>query len=390
MQTLTFAKSEYDAVIVGARCAGAATALLLARAGAGVLVIDKDAYGADTISTHALMRTGVLLLERWGVGSGIRKAGTPPVRQARFIYGPDEITIPIKPDSAVEALYAPRRTVLDRLLVDAAMDAGAVFSFKTPLEALTFDNTGRVRGAIARASDGTCRNISANIVIGADGRQSLVAEQVKANTIVSKSERTALVFGYFTGIDDQGYQWGYRKDNAIGAIPTNFGQHCLFASVPKRAFRETFGAGLLDGLIHQFRAHDPRLADQIDTGGMDGELRRFGGAPGHLRQACGPGWALVGDAGYFKDPLTAHGMTDALRDADLLARALCAGTEEALAAYQRTRDALSLPFLEVTAEIASFRWNPTTIRALHHRLNEAMKLEYASLARSTPTLKSAA
>ncbi len=111
---------KYDAVIVGARCAGAATALLLARAGARVLVVDKGAYGTDTLSTHALMRGAVLQLARWGVLPPIVSAGTPPIRSTTFSYVEEDVTVAIEPRYGVDALYAPRRTLLDRSLVDAA------------------------------------------------------------------------------------------------------------------------------------------------------------------------------------------------------------------------------------------------------------------------------
>src|SRR5262245_52988386 len=115
----------HDVIVVGARVAGAATAMLLARQGLRVLLVDRDRYGTDTLSTHALMRGSVFLLSRWGLLDRLVEAGTPPVRQTRFDYGTDSVTVGIKPTRGVEALYAPRRTVLDRVLVDAAEAAGA-------------------------------------------------------------------------------------------------------------------------------------------------------------------------------------------------------------------------------------------------------------------------
>src|SRR5262245_66498210 len=115
---------RYDVVIVGARAAGAATALLLPRQGLRVLVIDRGRYGSDTLSTHALMRGAVFQLHRWGLLDRIKALGTPAIRSASFHYGDDVLEVPVKPRDGVEALYAPRRTVLDQLLVDAATEAG--------------------------------------------------------------------------------------------------------------------------------------------------------------------------------------------------------------------------------------------------------------------------
>ena len=120
---------DYDVVIVGARAAGAATAVLLARQGMRVLVVDRDRYGTDTLSTHALMRGGVLLLSRWGLLDQIVDAGTPAIRRTTFYYGAETVSVAIKPSPGVDALYAPRRTLLDRVLVDAAVAAGAEVRF---------------------------------------------------------------------------------------------------------------------------------------------------------------------------------------------------------------------------------------------------------------------
>src|SRR6188472_157530 len=124
---------DYDVVIVGARCAGAATALLLARRGLRVLAIDRGHYGSDTVSTHALMRAGVLQLSRWGVLEAVTTAGTPVIRSTSFHYADEVTAVQIKPQPSMEGLYAPRRTVLDRILVDAARKAGAEITFETQL-----------------------------------------------------------------------------------------------------------------------------------------------------------------------------------------------------------------------------------------------------------------
>ena len=151
---------SYDVVVVGARAAGAATAMLLARQGRRVLLLDRDRYGADTLSTHALMRGGVFLLSRWGLLDRIVEAGTPPVRQTRFDYGTDSATVAIKPTPGVQALYAPRRTVLDPVLVHAAVAAGAQVRFGVDVAGLLRDDSGRVVGVHGRDRTGRRRGCS--------------------------------------------------------------------------------------------------------------------------------------------------------------------------------------------------------------------------------------
>jgi len=132
-------KSSYDVVIVGARCAGAATAMLLARAGVDVLLVEQGTRGADTLSTLALMRTGVLQLSRWGLLEAIKSAGTPPIKTTTFHYREDTVRIRVKAKDGVDALYAPRRTLLDPLLADAAQASGAEVAYRVRLNELRRD-----------------------------------------------------------------------------------------------------------------------------------------------------------------------------------------------------------------------------------------------------------
>src|SRR5262245_11772013 len=161
-------RSSYDAVVVGARCAGAATARLLARAGLTVLLVEQGLPGADTLSTLALMRAGVLQLSRWGLLDAIEAAETPRIETTTFHYGNDAVEIPIKPRDGVDALYAPRRTLLDPLLADAAQASGAEVAYRVRLKDLRRNMNGRVTGVVVEGG-GVARTIGATIVIGADG-----------------------------------------------------------------------------------------------------------------------------------------------------------------------------------------------------------------------------
>ena len=182
---LTSLDSRYDVVIVGARVAGAATAMLLARHGLRVLAVDRGQYGADTLSTHALMRGGVLQLHKWGVLDAVNAAGAVPIRQTTFYYGDDLLTIPIKPRDGIEALYAPRRALLDRLLVDYAVASGAHVRHGIQVDRLLQSGDGRVAGVAIRDKSGEARAIAAGIVIGADGLRSTVARFVGARAYVT-------------------------------------------------------------------------------------------------------------------------------------------------------------------------------------------------------------
>jgi len=375
MTRLTDCRKDYDAVIIGARCAGAATAMLLAMRGLSVLAIDRGAYGTDTLSTHALMRGAVAQLARWGLLDAIKSAGTPPVEMATFHYGDEAVGVPIRSGSSFDALYAPRRTVLDRVLADAARDAGAELAFGCALDALIQDRSGRVCGIRYRDRDGILSEVGANIVIGADGIRSKVAELAGAATSIQGKSASAVLFGYFKGMPNEGYHFLYRPGLTGGMIPTNDGESCVFVGFPAGQSAGELGPDAETRFRTGLSEIAPWLAKVVAQSERAGKLRSFGGVRGYLRQAHGPGWALVGDAGYFKDPATAHGITDAFRDAELLARAVAAGDERALEDYQHLRDALSLPLFNVTDSIASFDWTLEQLKPRLATLSEAMQTE---------------
>ena len=381
---------RYDAIVVGARCAGAATALLLARSGARVLLLERGSAGADTLSTHALMRGAVMQLTRWGVLPRIVAAGTPAVHRTCFIYGPERIVIDLHATHGVDALYAPRRTVLDPALVAEARSAGADVHFGTAVQRLLVSAAGRIVGVEAVTTDRRRIEVRAGIVIGADGRRSTVVRQVGAGALVTGKHAAAVIYAYVTGLSDRGNRWYYAPGVSAGAIPTNDGLHCVFAMVPPERYLNRIRSDLAAGLGAVLGEADAELAAEVAAGRIVSRPVGFAGEPGYLRASYGPGWALVGDAGYLKDPITAHGITDALRDAEILARAVLEGGTAALARYQETRDALSLPLLRITDAIAGLDWNFTQVQELHLELNRTMKAEQDWLASAWPARPEAA
>src|SRR6266511_2862175 len=188
---------RYDVVVVGARAAGAATAHLLARFGLRVLLVDRSRYGADTLSTHALMRGGVMQLTRWGLLDQVIAAGTPAVRRTTFRYADDIVPITIKSSYGVDALYAPRRTVLDPILVDAAILSGVDVRFGVAVTGVDRDRHGTVTGITGRS-------------------RSTIADAVGAPYERIGRSVGATTYGYWTGLDTDGYEWNYRPNAASG------------------------------------------------------------------------------------------------------------------------------------------------------------------------------
>jgi 2-polyprenyl-6-methoxyphenol hydroxylase-like FAD-dependent oxidoreductase len=378
----TTTNSLHDVIVVGARPAGAATAMLLARAGLDVLVLDRSRYGSDTMSTHALMRTGVLQLHRWGLLDRVIAAGTPAVRRTVFDYGHDQVTVDIKPSHGIDALYAPRRTVLDPILIDAAAGEGATVRYGITVTDVVRDAGDRVVGV--RGRDDTGRHIEprARWVVGADGAGSTIARSVGAPVEHSGTAASAFVYGYWDGVGGDAYEWSFRPDASSGVIPTKDGQACVFAGgAPARIRR-----GGLE-VFHEVLAEaSPAVAQRVQAAGEPSGMRRFLGRPGFMRLPHGPGWALVGDASHWKDPIGAHGLTDAMRDAELLARALVtafhdpAQADDALTAYHKTRDQLSRPLFDAVDEIAAMRWSDDEIPTLLRRVSSAMSEEVEHVA----------
>src|SRR6476620_8610638 len=377
---------HYDAIIVGGRCAGAATAMLLARGGMRVLVVEAARPGTDTLSTHALMRGGVLQLHRWGLLDAVVDAGTPAIRSTEFAYGDDEVqTVDIRPLGGIAALYAPRRTVLDPLLIEAARIAGAEVRIPARVTRVLTDD-GRVHGVegIERGT-GLRFRATAPLTIGADGRNSTIARAVDAPFRRRGTESGALLYGYFPGLPRDRYHWVYRPGVTAGVVPTNDGLACVWAGTAGDRFIRQRSAGLDAAYRSLLAEAAPELAGSIDAVQPVGTLRAFPGQPGWIRTSAGRGWALVGDATYFKDPITAHGITDALRDAELLARAVLEAPRggraqlEAVLDYQHTRDRISEPLFDVTERIASYQWDLAQMRDLLKALSQAMRPEVDTL-----------
>jgi len=377
---------HYDVIIAGARCAGAATAMLLARQGARVLVLERSRYGTDTLSTHALMRGAVVQLHRWGLLPAVVGTGTPPVRSTTFHLAGAVTTIPVKPKHGVEALYAPRRRVLDAILADAARNAGADVRFGASVSDLRRDRAGRVTGITGRAG-GARLEASADLVVGADGRRSTVAWCVGARAAHVAPASSILIYRYVRDDAPDDYHWYFRDGAAAGVIPTNDGQACVFAATSAERLRGEPDLGTYAVWRRILAQAAPGLAERLDQRGPAGPPRVFPGLTGYLRDAAGPGWALVGDAGYFKDPITAHGITDALRDAEILARVVTEAGPDAVRRYQAERDELSMRLFRVTGRMASFAWTADEIAGHLLELGEAMAAETAAMTSGDPGLR---
>ncbi|MGI9612841.1 MAG: NAD(P)/FAD-dependent oxidoreductase [Acidimicrobiales bacterium] len=369
--------SRYDAVVVGGRAAGASTAMLLARRGLRVLVVDRDGYGSDTLSTHALMRGAINQLEGWGVAAPLR-AVTPSITSIVFHYGDREQPLDATSEGTSSPLIAPRRTVLDRVLVDYASDAGVEFRHRTKLIALDRDITGRVIGVELEDRKGRRSVVGADLVIGADGLNSTVARQLEVPVTRQGTEASAYVMRYLDGVDlDRStYHWLYRPEIGAGFIPTVDGQFVVFAAMTRDRFRNEIRADVSGGFHRVLDEVDEDFGAKARAAVPAGPVRAWPGRPGQFRKAYGPGWALVGDAGYFKDPFAAHGISDALRDAELLADAVVDGD---FAGYEHARNELSAPLFEALESIASYRWTLDDLPGLHLNLGKAMTAEQRTL-----------
>ena len=374
---LDWSGGSFDVVVVGARVAGAATALHLARTGHKVLIVDRAGPPADTTSTHALMRTGTLALRQAGVLDTIIAAGTPPIREINLVFGEERISFPVADAHGVDAYYAPRRTVLDPILLQAAIDAGASFVPEVSVNGVSWDSRGRVDGITVR--DGG--PIPARWVIGADGTQSRVARSVNAPLLRYHPPSNALVYAYFGGVDRPGYDFRFVDQRNVGAIPTNDGLTVLFVGGPLAEASRDGESYLMTTLA--------RLApDLVANGRRVGRLYRANGIPNVLRDPAGPGWNLVGDAGFTEDPISARGITDALRDAVLCAEAIDrslrdpADEPEAQAAYRQTRDRFAVPLLDRIVDLASYNWEGPKASRLLRELGEIADAECELLSES--------
>jgi 2-polyprenyl-6-methoxyphenol hydroxylase-like FAD-dependent oxidoreductase len=357
---------SYDAIIVGARCAGAPTAMLLARAGYKVLVVDRSTFPSDTISTHVVHPQGVAALARWGLLDRLVATGCPPIDTYVFDFGPLVITgKPGTLDSPVA--YCPRRTILDKLLVDGAVEAGAEVREGFIVDEILRED-GIVTGISGRNSDGTTVTEKARIVIGADGRNSLVAKAVGPEQYNERPEYVCAYYAYWSGLPINGrFETYIRPEHGFAAAPTHDGLTLVVGGWPRAQFEEKKHD--LDASYLSLFAMAPEFAERIR--GARRESKIFGAvSPNFFRKPFGRGWALVGDAGYTKDPITAQGITDAFRDAELVTAALAstfAGKQPfdtALGAYQAARDQQSMPMYDFTCQIAAMQPPPPEMQQL--------------------------
>jgi len=346
--------------VVGARCAGSPTAMLLARQGYKVLVVDKATFPSDTISTHLVHPPGMAALRRWGLNDELTATGCPPIHTYAFDMGP--FTLTGRPGTADEpASYGPRRTVLDKILVDAASSSGAEVRQGFTVEDVVVDD-GRVTGIRGHDKGGETVTEKAKVVIGADGRHSLVARDVKPEQYNEKPPLLAGYYSYWSGLPMEGRFEAYDRGTRSFAVwPTNDGLTLVVGGWPVAEFDENKKD--IEGNFMKMLDLVPSFAERARAGKRED---RFYGAfvPNYFRKPYGDGWALVGDAGYNRDFITAQGISDAFRDAELCANAVhesFSGTRsfnEAMGEYQSKRDKQVGAIYEFTCDFAKLEPPP--------------------------------
>ena len=361
----------FDAIVVGARCAGSPTAMLLARRGYRVLLVDRATFPSDTISTHWIWQYGMACLKRWGLLDRVLATNCPPFRTIGLDLGAFKLTgDPPAIDGAAE-ICVPRRTVLDKILLDAAADAGAEVREGFSVTGL-MSSDGRVTGIRGRVRGGAEIEEQARLVIGADGRNSLVAKAVGAEEYNAKPSLSCGYYAYWSVVLPHIPAIHPRERRIVISFPTNDGLTITYFACPRdelAAVRRDPERHLADmiGLVADFE--EPfRGRTRVER------IRGSGDLPNFFRQAYGDGWALVGDAGYHKDPIIAQGISDAFRSAEWLADAVHAGfsgsrpLNDALADYQRVRDEQLAPMYELSCSMATLETPSPEMLALYEAL----------------------
>lgn len=355
-------RSRHDVVVVGARAAGAATALLLARLGHDVVLLDRAVFPADTLSTHQLARPGVVQLRRWGLLDAVLDSGAPAIRDVHFTAAGETISRTVKESAGVDLLVAPRRHVLDTIVAQAAVDAGARLQAGVTVTGVTRDGAGRAVGVHGRDRSGSPVTVDARFVVGADGLTSRVAQWVEARFTERRGSSGGVEYAYFAGVPWRGIELYVAERALVGVFPTHDDAACVWVASPSRDVRAARRrhATRATSFTSELERHVPGLAARLRAGRRVSRVAGMLSMPNHLREAHGPGWALVGDAGYHRDAVTGHGLSDAYRDAELLAvaldQALTGERDEhtALSCYEQRRDKALREVFDLTCALAAY------------------------------------
>jgi len=364
----------YDVIVVGARCAGAPAAMLLARKGYDVLLVDRATFPSSIPHGHFIHQHGPRRLQRWGLLDRIVATNCPAVTTFTLDLGDFPLTGRALEADGVALGYGPRRAALDAVLVDAAVEAGAELRQGFTVDDFTADGD-RITGIRGRDQrSGTTTVEHAAVVVGADGRNSRLARAVGAPAYEAAPPATCWYFSYWSGVPAAGLEVHVRQQRVIFSFPTNDGLQAVFVAWPAAALPAVRAD--VEGQFMTVLDWVPELAERVRGGRRE---ERFYGAtdlPNFLRTPYGPGWALVGDAGCHKDPFLALGVCDALRDVELLAEALDEGLSgrrpmtEAMAAFAERRDAATLPAYRENLAMAQFTAVPDDVFRLRAALRD--------------------
>lgn len=345
----------YDVIVVGARCAGAPLAMLLARAGHKVALADRASFPSDTMSTHFLWQRGAARLKAWGLLEQLQARGCAPIRQITFDTGPVQLTGIGPSAGGVAETYCPRRTVLDVLLAEAAGQAGAELIDGFVVAELLWSD-GRAAGVRGHATRSpAASSLQAALVVGADGLHSTVARKAGARAYRSHPPLTAAYYSYWSGISHLGASFHVRPGLLILTWPTNDDLTCIYVTWPHEEFQQVRTD--VEGSFRAALKLVPGLPEAVESGRRVQRFAGTGDLPNLYRESAGPGWALAGD-GHHKDPCSGMGMSDAFLAADLLADAIDDGLtgrqpmDAALAGYQHRRDLLTTNGFELTLATA--------------------------------------
>ena len=350
----------YDAIIVGARCGGSPTAMLLARKGYKVLLLDKSSFPSDIMSTHYMQAPGVARMGRWGILDQLRATTAPPITKIKITFGEMSFSPPIPEGEAPPEAWCPRRIVLDKILVDAAVAAGAELREGFSVRELMFDGDQVV--GVRGGGNGATVEERAKIVIGADGLHSLVAKSVQAPEYNTIPSLTYGYYAYWSGVPCEGAEL-YFADAGLLMFTTNDG--CVCAGV----------GGSIDG-FHEFRKdvegnyeRHMRAAGEPGRGSSPVSGSRATWAPPTSRTTSASRTVRAGRSSamreFHRDFITGLGITDAFRDAELLANAIDDGfsgrkpLDEALAGYEQERNDIATPLYEFTTSLARMQEPPT-------------------------------